>query len=209
MGEADLHDLSPIRLPHDSAEDTALLLSELYEPHERLYIGPAKFIGNGSEHVKTASQWCNLVTAGHLKPETLVPNPLTGLPDPGTGSFRTNQTVAVLRFAVVEFDGGDMVINGLPADAQYEFFAGVDLPIAALIYSGGKSIHAWVRVDCTGPADWDTVVKHTLYRLLEPMGADPANKAASTLSRLPGVTRADTGRAQRLLYLCPEGRSIQ
>jgi hypothetical protein len=214
MGEADMHDWSPVRLPDTCVNDTALLLSELYQPHEFLYIGPPKYRGDGSQHVRTVAEWLDLFATGHAKPETIVPNPLTGDIDTtgGKPSVRTSNTVADMRFAVVEFDSkhnGMVTPDDLPADEQFQFWCGIELPLAALIYSGGKSIHCWVRVDLPDAGAWEREIRAGLYRkFLEPMGVDSANKNPATLSRLPGVQRFDTGRMQRLLYLAPEGRPI-
>ena len=85
------------------------------------------------------------------------------------------------------------------------------MPVAALIDSGGKSIHAWLRVDLPDRDAWDKLVRHELYGeqgRLTRLGADRACCNPARLSRLPGHYRRDTaddpGRWQRLLYLNPD-----
>ena len=83
------------------------------------------------------------------------------------------------------------------------------VPVAALIASGGKSIHAWIRVDCTDRKEWKELVKGRLYRdVFIPLGADPACSNPSRKSRLPGVVRPGGG-WQEILFLNPQGGSVQ
>lgn len=118
-------------------------------------------------------------------------NPLDG---EGIG----NKNVTVFRYALLEMDS-------VPLDLQLAFFARIELPIAAIVKSGGKSVHAWVKVDCLDATSYtDTVGR--LYALLAVFGIDQSNKNPSRLARFPGATR-QIGRvgdgAQELLYLNP------
>jgi len=71
-----------------------------------------------------------------------------------------------------------------------------------LIDSGGKSIHAWIRVDCPDRNAWERAIEQELFgQWLAPMGVDLACRNESRLSRLPGHYRVDTGNRQRLLFL--------
>jgi hypothetical protein len=79
--------------------------------------------------------------------------------------------------------------------------AQLPLKIAAIYTSGGKSIHALVRLDASTKAEWDAV-RDKIKPILVPLGADPAAMTAVRLSRLPQTLR---GKApQRLLYLNPQ-----
>ncbi len=135
----------------------------------------------------------------------IIPNPLTGLQGTtksGSKSWRADDCVASFRFCVVEFDSIGM-------DEQLAFWAGFKVPIAALIDSGGKSIHAWLRVDAPNRRAWEEEVEDLLFgQILGPMGVDTACKNEARLSRLPGAFRPDRGRWQHLLYLAPQGRAI-
>lgn len=87
------------------------------------------------------------------------------------------------------------------------FLAQLPAPIAAIYTSGGKSIHALLKLDFTETKQqWD-LFKNNMKPLFAAFGADPAALSAVRLSRLPGCTRPDkrTGKAklQRLLYLNP------
>lgn len=58
------------------------------------------------------------------------------------GDYRgTDASVADFRYVMVEFDSIES------KDEQRRIFANSGLPISCLIDSGGKSIHAWIRVD--------------------------------------------------------------
>ena len=73
-----------------------------------------------------------------------------------------------------------------------------ELPIAALVFSGGKSIHAIVRVEAENQEEYRKRVDF-LYDFLDKHGlkVDKQNRNPSRLSRMPGVTR--NGKQQTLL----------
>jgi hypothetical protein len=93
----------------------------------------------------------------------------------------------------------------LPVDAQLALYAKFELPIAAILSSGGGSVHAWLRLAAPDDPTYRMWAKRVL-EALAPFGFDQANKNPSRLSRLPGVVRkigARDGGEQRLLYLNP------
>ncbi len=201
-GEAELFDASPVKPPVDGADDAAVLLRALYRQDEHLFIGQRT--DGGAECVLTVAEWLSkpdrLAAAPHI-----IPNPLSGQPGPkkdGDGeTHRGDACVIAWRFATVEFDG-------LPREQQVAFWLaliGAGVPVAALIDSGGKSVHGWVRVNAADADEWEHLVEYELFtRRLVPLGVDAACKNEARLSRLPGHQRAETGRLQRLLYLGPQ-----
>ena len=66
----------------------------------------------------------------------------------------------------------------------------LELPVACLVHSGGKSLHAIVRVDAEDYTEYRKRVEF-LYDYLEKNGVaiDKQNRNPSRLSRLPGATR--------------------
>src|SRR5262249_52687784 len=83
-------------------------------------------------------------------------------------------------------------------ETQYEILTRPGFPIAALIFSGDKSLHAWIRVDALDAAEYDRR-QRIVYDKLIPFGIDPKNKNPSRYSRLPGgVPRATNGQFQEL-----------
>lgn len=103
--------------------------------------------------------------------------------NPVDGLGIRNENITRFTFALVESD--DMSISD--QDAIYRKF---QLPIACLVHSGSKSLHAIVRVEASDATEYRKRVDY-LYDFLEKNGlkVDKANRNPSRLSRLPGVTR--------------------
>ena len=197
--DADLAELSTVRIDWPVERDGVEVLNHLYFPDDKLFLGSR--YAAGDEHTAEVGEWLRRLERGDSVPEHIIPNPLTGLPGKAKDqrtSYRADACVSAFRFAVVEFDN-------MPRARQIEFWAGVMLPVVALIDSGGKSIHAWVRIDAAGATEWERRVEDKLFGLLGALGADRACRNEARLSRMPGHLRRDTGRQQRLLYLNPDG----
>ena len=111
-------------------------------------------------------------------------NPLDGQ---GVG----NANVTDFRFALVESDHVDL-------EKQNAIIRELELPVAALVYSGGKSLHAIVRVEAADAKQYRERVEY-LYKVCDKNGleVDRNNKNPSRLSRMPGVIR--NGKKQYLL----------
>ena len=88
-----------------------------------------------------------------------------------------------------------------PKAEQEKVLRDTGMPITALIDSGGKSIHAWVRVDAPDRKEWEAR-RDIIYAAIP--GIDPKNKNPARFSRLPGAYR--DGSAQRLIgtHIGPE-----
>lgn len=98
------------------------------------------------------------------------------------------------RYAVLESDEAD-------ADDWLRCLVQMPLPIASICESGGRSVHALVRVDAASKADWDYLMGK-IKPVLITLGADPGALTAIRLSRLPQAMRGE--RRQGLLYLNPQ-----
>ena len=121
--------------------------------------------------------------------------------NPVDGKGVADANVTACRFALLEIDT-------VPVDKQISVFAKLPLPINAIYLSGGKSVHALVRVDAPDAARYRATVAEMLD-VLKPLGVDQGNKNPSRLSRLPGAQRdigAQGDGQQRLLYLAPDRR---
>lgn len=103
----------------------------------------------------------------------------------------TDKDVAAYRYALVESDK-------ISIDDQAALIKSLSLPVACLVHSGKKSIHAIVKVDASNYEEYQERVKY-LYRFCTENGleVDRQNKNPSRLSRMPGVMRA--GKEQRLI----------
>jgi RecA-family ATPase len=103
----------------------------------------------------------------------------------------TDAAVSAYRHVLVEFDEKNK-------DEQVSIFHQSNLPITALIDSGGKSVHAWVKVDAADKAQWEER-RNAIYEFLSDHDPDPQNKNPSRWSRLGGVNRGD--KEQKVLAL--------
>lgn len=92
--------------------------------------------------------------------------------------------VIAFRHALFEFD------DGLSCGEQLNLYRQMKLPAAAIIYSGGKSVHAWVKIDAQNRQEYDERVA-LLFDHFESAGFKPdvKNKNPGRLSRLPGCVR--------------------
>lgn len=200
--EVELWESSPTRIDWPPEQDASEVLRRLYQSTDRLFIGTR--YDAGVEHVLTVADWLKRFEAGAEIPEHIIPNPLTGeqgLTKDGKPSYRADDCVAQFRFAVVEFDD-------MPRDQQIRFWAGVKLPVVALLDSAGKSVHGWIRIDAANAADWQRRVEGKLFDILTAIGADKACKNEARLSRMPGHFRTEKHRWQRILYLNPTGGQV-
>ena len=111
----------------------------------------------------------------------------------GKRSRRSEESVTAWRYAVLESDEAD-------ADDWLRCLVQMPLPIACICESGGRSIHALVRVDAESKGHWDKKVR-LMKPVLVTLGADPGALSAVRLTRLPQAKRGD--RVQWLLYLNP------
>lgn len=103
--------------------------------------------------------------------------------NPVDGEGVKNDNITRFKFALVESDT-------MPVSDQDAMYRKLELPIACLVHSGGKSLHAIVRVDAEDYTEYRKRVEF-LYDFLEKNGlrVDKQNRNPSRLSRLPGVTR--------------------
>ena len=187
----------------------ASFLHELYLPGERVVIFDV-FRSQGQAlwmHLAPPYDARELDGFRTGKPQGVwfLANPVSGeyLPnDQGKLSRRSWQSVTAWRYLVLESDVAEPA-HWLAALAQ------MPLRVAAIYTSGGKSIHALVRLDAESKAHWDEIVA-TMEAALIILGADPKAMSAVRLTRLPGCERVEKGRMQELLYLNgqPDGTPI-
>jgi len=103
--------------------------------------------------------------------------------NPLDGRGVKNENVTEFRYALVESDT-------LPIEKQNAIIRELELPVAALVHSGGKSLHAIVRVEAGSYEEYRKRVDY-LYTVCQKNGLeiDRQNRNPSRLSRMPGVTR--------------------
>ena len=109
--------------------------------------------------------------------------------NPATGSRDEN---------VVRFDHVLVESDSLSIEEQKKLLINLKLPITALIESGGKSVHALVKVQAKDAQEYDQRAKFLFdYLSKHSFVVDNANKNPARLSRLPGAMR--DGKFQKLL----------
>ncbi len=198
----DITALSPVTIDWEPGYLDSLAVLGLYDGEEWLFLGDTY-----GRTVKAASEWRDEIqTRSRASYPHIAPNPVDGIAhDLGDGktSRRCDAAVCAFRYAVVEFDN-------LPKPDQLAFWGAVLskklLNVALLMDSGGKSIHAWVRVELPDRNAWEKVVGGQFYGeagIFTAMGADRACRNPSRLSRLAGHYRAEKNAWQKLLYLNP------
>lgn len=201
-----LRRISPIGIPADPRKWSELLLDSLYSIQDRILIF-TKFASQG--------QFLRVI---HGKNYALAPfpgkkaHPVPALPDRGEdgvwflaspveGLWKENPTATDPRtglpklgrrhtacctafpFAVLESDT-------LPESTWLRILARMRDDIAAIYTSGGKSIHALIRLHpCPQSAEQFNLHRESLLRRFVPLGADRAALTAVRLTRLPGAVR--------------------
>jgi len=247
LTRGDLKRVSPLPVEGSTAAD---FLEVLYGSKERLLIFTEFYsqgnflyqVGDGacrlsavrgvkavrSELPTTAKNgiwWlCNPVTGKweiteHKRKIKWLPKDVHGPPevvmDPPKWGRRTWRGVTSYRYAVLESDNA-------PEELWLRALWKLPLPIVAVYSSGGRSLHALVRIDASSKPEWDMIVRGSssgsasrivsLMSLVCPLGADPVAMSAVRLTRLPfcyrqgsekksGYQRYDKPRLQELVYL--------
>lgn len=103
--------------------------------------------------------------------------------NPLDGNGVKNDNVTDFRYALVESDNMEL-------GKQYALYKELELPIATLVHSGKKSLHAIVKVDARDYQEYRKRVDY-IYQICKKNGLDidTQNRNPSRLSRMPGVTR--------------------
>ena len=103
--------------------------------------------------------------------------------NPLDGKGVKNENVTDFRYALVESDIMEI-------DKQNAIIRELELPVAVLVYSGGKSLHAIVKIEASSYDEYRKRVDY-LYNVCRKNGLeiDRQNRNPSRLSRMPGVIR--------------------
>lgn len=163
----------------------AALVDLIFLPGDLVFIGGLR--DTGPDHFKTKEEWLKVYQnclAPKLSQEALFISPWTW--KPGT-TRKTQENQSERRSLVLESDTlGEQVFPVFKWLKQA-------LRLRAIVYTGGKSFHAWF--DPPPPE-----LEKELREAAESLQLDPAMFTNAT-TRLPGVIRPDTGRNQELAYL--------
>ncbi|HPA19499.1 MAG TPA: AAA family ATPase [Verrucomicrobiae bacterium] len=173
---------------------TYLHFETAYGPEEQVAVCVGSMGEDGRDHpagagqTRTRDEWLALLASG------IDPWPR----EPGAGVFvrinpmlaggKTDSDVAAFRHALLEWDD-------LPIERQWPIIRHSRIPCTAVINSGGRSLHAWVRVDAKGAEEYRERVA-ALHEFFADCAPCAKNKNPSRFSRLAGVAR---GAAQQRL----------
>lgn len=104
--------------------------------------------------------------------------------NPLDGKGVRNENVSDFKYALVESDSMDI-------EKQNAIIREMELPVACLVHSGKKSLHAIVRVDAADYGEYRKRVDF-LYEICRKNGLaiDQQNRNPSRLSRMPGAMRS-------------------
>ena len=105
--------------------------------------------------------------------------------NPLDGKGIRNDNVTDYRYALVESDAMEI-------EKQNAIIRELELPVACLVYSGAKSVHAIVKIEAGSYDEYRKRVNY-LYDVCKKNGLDidTQNRNPSRLSRMPGVIRKD------------------
>lgn len=211
--EADWFEKSPVQIPEALADHGKALFQALYAPSENVNLVRTFFIADdgkpkpkGAGGIMTQEKWIEWFDkSGPPFSEVGCWIRFNPCNEKGTGKNGavSDADIASFRYMMIESDT-------LPIDVQLSLYGKIELPLSAIIYSGGDSAHAWFKIDCKNAEDYEETVK-AIYEKIAPLGFDKANKNPSRLSRLPGVIRELGGKgdkAQRLIYLNPKPKPL-
>ena len=180
-----------------SSVTPAKFLDTIYRPSEKIIVFSKMMSQGQAIYTVGQSSPTSIPTAG---PEGIwfLVQPVDGeyrvAPDSGKRGRRSLSAVTRLPYLVLESDKADL-------NHWLRLLIQLPLVIVAIYTSGGRSIHALVRVDAADKADWDEF-KRKIANAMVPLGADPGALSAVRLSRLPGCLRGE--KLQDLLYLNPD-----
>ena len=192
-------------LPSPVADGWRRLLETCFRPDEFVAIAVA---GEGKEgtavpkrgRTKTAADWIrHIESKGGIEEAFPAKLGLYVRINPMHDGGARNQDVAAFRHVLVEFDC-DAAGQPIPKEKQLAAIVTSGLPVSALIDSGNKSLHAWIRVDAPDEAQYRLRVE-AVYEKFRHLNLDRQNRNASRLSRCPDGYRqvGDELRRQRLL----------
>lgn len=165
------------------ASETVGYVTESWEKDGRYLPTKGSFTRTSGELVELLSK-CNGdigAVLGDYKPEAgawIRFNPLDG-------KGVKNDNVTEYKYALVESDTMDI-------EHQNTIIRELELPVACLVFSGGKSLHAIVRIEAANFDEYRKRVDY-LYNVCQKNGLmiDRQNKNPSRLSRMPGIMRGD------------------
>ena len=193
-----IQDIPQVRNDYNPLKDITDYLSAVFEPEDKVCIvttasldDDGKWKPYGGTMSRTCQQLLDSLTDPAHRDTAIVDTIGTTNPESGVwvcfnpidGTARKNSNITNHRYALVESDTQDI-------ETQYALLQDLKLPIRMLVHSGGKSLHAIVRIDAVDKKQYQERVDY-LYTVCRRHGlvVDTQDKNPSRLSRLPGFQR--------------------
>lgn len=183
-----LRDISPVNCSDGKPHTRAIL--------ETLFPGdPLVCCGWSKERFDTRplSHWLN-----PEKFQFIVPNPMSkprgARQSDGRLSARTKDNTGARRFLVIDYDDH----AGADIHASASVYLAQSFPLALVLSSGGKSLHAWYYIQSITDEELLPFMAHACE-----LGGDPAMFNRSQFCRMPDGLR-DNGTRQTIYYFNPE-----
>jgi RecA-family ATPase len=188
-----------IALPVPVPDATRTLLRACFEPGEGIRVARGRNSEDGREIpensgiVLSREEWLRRLDESDGNPNAFLNtsdrNGLFCGINPMKPGGAKDADVTAFRHVLIEFDG-------IPIEEQWRVLVGSNVPASVILHSGGKSIHAWVRVDARDRQEYDLAVR-ILHEAFADFAPDSANRNPSRFSRLAGAERGQ--RRQELL----------
>lgn len=195
---ADVWEDSPQRVDCDLVEfDPRHFLSTLFPQDAIVWAGKVFHSGCGNgNHWRTVADWQNETTLGPMTTPSIWKPSITK---------RIRENVLCAPYVVLDFDGFDGIKPKKPEEIEKNRFdslamvrwirEGLDWKLAAIVWTGSKSIHAWFH--SPPPA-----VLQSMRDCAIALGIDPGLIGRPEHPcRLPGQQHEKTGDTSRLLWL--------
>ena len=199
--ESILYYRSPYKFPVHPVAQTRDFLEGMFLPDDLLFIAPRVEMSKTLQpsYIKPASVCASffpqfqpgypIETSERCSSlQYITPCTFTGNPN-AEGSYISGDCRQRVDYMVVEFDD-------VPLVEQRRYWLGViderKIPVCALIFSGNKSYHAWIRIpDNLTLNDSDDYISNAYRHMFAAIGADESKKGKGTRVRLPGSIRRD------------------
>ncbi|NBV85443.1 MAG: hypothetical protein EBS01_04090, partial [Verrucomicrobia bacterium] len=210
FGKVELYERSPI---NPKSCTPAKFLMHLFKPGERVFLcsGMTDREGVIWERDRDDASHDPLALDALIYPQEgqgawFLCNPVVGewqslkrlisASNPNGMTLRSEECLTDYRYLLLESDEAS-------TELWIQILAQLPLPIVSITTSGGRSIHALIRVDATNAKDWQDI-KQAIAPALVTLGVDKGALSLVRLTRLPGCFRASKNQWQELLYLNPQ-----
>jgi RecA-family ATPase len=199
---------STMALPTAVDDGFVRLIDACFQPGEFVAIAPAAESDDGEIVPRrgvtlTAAEWKSKVQAkGGIDRVFGTKLGLFLRINPMAKGGAKNEDVISFRHVLVEFDR-DGAGKPIPKEEQYHAVVASGMPVAALIDSGNKSLHAWIRVDAPDVAEYKRRVE-IIWGWFSGINLDRQNRNPSRLSRCPDGWRTVDGDVRRQCLLALE-----